>query len=199
MIPNFLKNTEIAKLIQTETNYANVLLSELKSLNSNFTSINATKHCSSRFIAVWLSQLFRIFYAESQPLASLTSNIDSVLFALRHIGTDESFIRLFKAFLHVDIEITTPQAGVIKIKLLGTVKTNFTAFITPSTPKGNRLKRILIRETKEGLQTKHRFLTFNFLPKGYSQSIYSFIKNLIPIGRTLKLYDKDNTEIITFN
>ncbi|AHH05750.1 DUF735 family protein (plasmid) [Borrelia miyamotoi] len=36
---------------------------------------------------------------------------------MRHIGTDESFTRLFKAFLNVNIEINTPAAGVINIKL----------------------------------------------------------------------------------
>ncbi|QBK64081.1 DUF735 family protein, partial (plasmid) [Borrelia miyamotoi] len=36
-------------------------------------------------------------------------------------------------------------------------------------------------------------------PKGYAHSIYTFIKSLIPVGRTLKLQDQDNNEIITFN
>ncbi|MCD2378170.1 DUF735 family protein, partial [Borreliella burgdorferi] len=39
-IPNLFKNTEIHKFIRTETEYAQALLNELKSLNSNFISIN---------------------------------------------------------------------------------------------------------------------------------------------------------------
>lgn len=70
-----------------------------------------------------------------------------MIFALRHIGTDESFRLIFKAFLNVDISVTTPEAGVINISLKGTIKTNFTTFISPST-KGKRSKKILIREKK---------------------------------------------------
>ncbi|AHH03886.1 MULTISPECIES: DUF735 family protein [Borrelia] len=198
-IPIHLQDTGVEKFIQNELEYANTMYLELKSLNSNFTSITATRHCSSRFIAIWLSNLFRIFYSESQPLESLVANIDSVLFALRHIGTDESFIRLFKAFLNVDIEVTTPQAGVINIKLLNRIKTNFISFISPSTVKGHKPKRIRLHQTKKGFKTAYKFLTFNFLPKGYSHSIYAFIKNLIPIGRVLKITNNENIEIITFN
>ncbi|MCD2421118.1 DUF735 family protein, partial [Borreliella burgdorferi] len=71
------------------------------------------------------------FYAKTQTLQSITSNINSVIFALRHIGTDESFRLIFKTFLNVDIEVTTPEAGVIDISLKGVIKTNFTTFISP--------------------------------------------------------------------
>ncbi len=62
------------------------------------------------------------FYAKTQTLQSITSNINSVIFALRHIGTDESFRLIFKAFLNVDILITTTEAGVIDISLKGAIK-----------------------------------------------------------------------------
>ncbi|WP_210360467.1 DUF735 family protein, partial [Borreliella garinii] len=153
----------------------------------------------SRYIAIWLSQVLSIFYAQTQTLQSITSNINSVIFALRHIGTDESFRLIFKAFLNVDIEVATPQAGVIDISLKGAIKTNFTAFISPSTAKGKRPKKILIREKKSGYAASKKALVFNLLPKGYDHSIYAFIKKIIPIGRVLKINDKDGQNIITFN
>ncbi len=102
-IPNLFKNTEIHKFIRTETEYAQALLNELKSLNSNFISINVIENIKSRYIAIWISQVLSIFYAKTQTLQSITSNINSVIFALRHIGTDESFRLIFKTFLNVDI------------------------------------------------------------------------------------------------
>ncbi|MCD2322392.1 DUF735 family protein, partial [Borreliella burgdorferi] len=78
-------------------------------------SINVIENIKSRYIAIWISQVLSIFYAKTQTLQSITSNINSVIFALRHIGTDESFRLIFKAFLNVDIEVTTPEAGVIDI------------------------------------------------------------------------------------
>lgn len=198
-IPNFLKNTEIQKFILTETEYAQKLLNELKALNSNFISINAKENIKSRYIAIWISQVLSIFYAKTQTLQSITSNINSVIFALRHIGTDESFRLIFKAFLNVDISVTTPEAGVIDISLKGAIKTNFTTFISPSTAKGKRPKKILIREKKKGYAASKKALVFNSLPKGYDHSIYAFIKGIIPIGRVLKINNEDGANIITFN
>ncbi|MCD2309600.1 DUF735 family protein, partial [Borreliella burgdorferi] len=40
-IPNLFNGTEIHKFIRTEIEYAQALLNELKTLNSNFISINA--------------------------------------------------------------------------------------------------------------------------------------------------------------
>ncbi|WP_187981889.1 DUF735 family protein [Borreliella bavariensis] len=197
-IPKFLKDTEIQKFIRTEIEYAQKLLNELKVLNSNFISIDAKENIKSRYIAIWTSQVLSIFYAKTQTLQSITSNINSVIFALRHIGTDESFRLIFKAFLNVDILVTTPEAGVINISLKGTIKTNFTTFISPST-KGKRSKKILIREKKKGYAASKKALVFNSLPKGYDHSIYAFIKGIIPIGRVLKINNKDGANIITFN
>ncbi|WP_215537795.1 DUF735 family protein [Borreliella bavariensis] len=197
-IPNFLKNTEVQKFIRTEAEYAQKLLNELKALNSNFISIDAKENIKSRYIAIWLSQVLSIFYAKTQTLQSITSNINSVIFALRHIGTDESFRLIFKAFLNVDILVTTPEPSVIDISLKGAIKTNFTTFITPST-KGKRPKKILIREKKKGYGASKKALVFNSLPKGYDHSIYAFIKGIIPIGRVLKINNKDGANIITFN
>ncbi|WP_210753363.1 DUF735 family protein [Borreliella valaisiana] len=197
-IPKFLKDTEIQKFIRTEIKYAQKLLNELKALNSNFISIDAKENIKSRYIAIWISQVLSIFYAKTQTLQSITSNINSVIFALRHIGTDESFRLIFKAFLNVDVLITTPDAGIIDISLKGAIKTNFTTFISPST-KGKRSKKILIREKKKGYAASKKALVFNSLPKGYDHSIYAFIKGIIPIGRVLKINNKDGANIITFN
>ncbi|WP_445436335.1 DUF735 family protein [Candidatus Borreliella tachyglossi] len=199
MLPNFLRNTQVEKFIQNELHYAHTILSELKELNSNFIDFDAKEHVNSRFIAFKLSIIFRIFYSRSQTLASLTNNINSVIFAKRHIGTDESFVRLFKAFLNVDVQVSTESAGVISIKLKGSMTTNFITYVSPSTPRGVRPKRIIMCTTKEGYARVCKKLVFNFLPKGYSHSIYAFIKELIPIGRVLKLYDKEDQELITFN
>ncbi|WP_418456930.1 DUF735 family protein [Borreliella kurtenbachii] len=198
-ISNLFNGTEIHKFIRTETEYAQALLNELKTLNSNFISINAIENIKSRYIAIWISQVLSIFYAKTQTLQSITSNINSVIFALRHIGTDESFRLIFKTFLNVDIEVTTPEAGVIDISLKGVIKTNFTTFISPSTKKGKRLKKILLREKKPGYATSKKALVFNSLPKGYDHSIYAFIKRIIPIGRVLKINNTDGNNIITFN
>ncbi|WP_215540080.1 DUF735 family protein, partial [Borreliella bavariensis] len=185
-IPKFLKDTEIQKFIRTEIEYAQKLLNELKFLNSNFISINAKENIKSRYIAIWIFQVLSIFYAKTQTLQSITSNINSVIFALRHIGTDELFRLIFKAFLNMDISVTTPEAGVIDTSLKGAIKTNFTTFITPS-KKGKRSKKILIREKKKGYAASKKALVFNSLPKGYDHSIYAFIKGIIPIGRVLKI------------
>ncbi|WP_215536403.1 DUF735 family protein [Borreliella bavariensis] len=198
-IPKFLKDTEIQKFIRTEIEYAQKLLNELKALNSNFISIDAKENIKSRYIAMWLSQVLSIFYAKTQTLKSITSNINSVIFALRHIGTDESFRLIFKAFLNVDVSVTTPETGVIDISLQGAIKTNFATFISPSTAKGKLLKKILIREKKLGYAISKKALVFNSMPKGYDHSIYAFIKRIIPIGRVLKINDKDGKNIITFN
>ncbi|AYE37090.1 hypothetical protein DB313_06195 (plasmid) [Borrelia turcica IST7] len=198
MIPTFLRNTEVEKFIENEIAFASQILTELRELNSNFIDINTT-HINSRFVAIWLSVIFKIFYSRMQTTVSLAYNIGSVIFATKHIGTDESFVKLFKAFLNVDIAVTTPQAGVINIKLLSGIKTNFIAYISPSTKRGKRPKKILICQHREGYEPKCKALVFNYLPKGYSHSIYAFIKNLIPIGRVLRLIDKDNQDIISFN
>ncbi|WP_151060859.1 MULTISPECIES: DUF735 family protein [Borreliella] len=198
-IPNFLKDTQVHKFILTETEYAQQLLNELKFMNSNFISIDAKENIKSRYIAIWLSQVLSIFYAQNQTLQRITTNINSVIFALRHIGTDESFRLIFKAFLNVDVTVTTPEAGVINISLKGTIKTNFITFISPSTAPGKPLRKIIIREKKTGYTASKKALVFNSIPKGYDHSIYAFIKRIIPIGRILKINDKNGKNIITFN
>ncbi|WP_420025160.1 DUF735 family protein (plasmid) [Borreliella yangtzensis] len=198
-IPNFLKDTQVHKFILTETEYAQQLLNELKFMNSNFISIDAKENIKSRYIAIWLSQVLSIFYAQNQPLQRITTNINSVIFALRHIGTDESFRLIFKAFLNVDVTVTTPEAGVINISLKGTIRTNFITFISPSTAPEKPLRKIIIREKKTGYTATKKALVFNSIPKGYDHSIYAFIKRIIPIGRILKINDKNGKNIITFN
>ncbi len=99
----------------------------------------------------------------------------------------------------MDILVTTPEAGIIDISLKGVIKTNFTTFISPSTKKGKRLKKIILREKKSGYAASKKALVFNSLPKGYDHSIYAFIKRIIPIGRVLKINNTDGNNIITFN
>ncbi|WP_081725126.1 DUF735 family protein, partial [Borrelia coriaceae] len=131
-------------------------------------------------------------------MLQIYSLLTDFIYALKHIGTDASFTKLFKTFLNVDIEITIPSDGVINIKLLGAVKTNFTAKISPSsTNNRNRKIKLCYKKKNENIQCK--ILIFHFLPKGYAESIYTFLKNLIPIGRALKLYDMENKEIAKFN
>lgn len=140
-IPIFFKDTEIHKFILTENEYAQKLLNELKALNSNFISIDAKENIKSRYIAIWISQVLSIFYAQTQTLKSITSNINGVIFALRHIGTDESFRLIFKAFLNVDIAVTTPQAGVINISLKGAIRTNLLHLFLQTLQKAKGLKK----------------------------------------------------------
>ncbi len=111
-----------------------------------FNNILIKENIKSRYIAIWISQVLSIFYAKTRTLKSITSNINSVIFTLRHIDTDESFRLIFKAFSNVDIIVTTPEAGIIDISLKGAIKTNFTTFISPRVEKGKMLKKILIRE-----------------------------------------------------
>ncbi|WP_099528550.1 DUF735 family protein [Borrelia miyamotoi] len=193
------RNSQLDKFIQNELHFANVILSELKSLNSNFINLPISKHCTSKFIAIWLSNIFNIFYVETQPTHELAKNIDSIIYCLKHIGTDASLTRMFKTFLNVDIEITVPSDGVINIKLLGAIKTNFTAKISPSSNTNKNKKIRISYKLPNDEHMKCGTLIFNYLPKGYAHSIYTFIKSLIPVGRTLKLQDQDNNEIITFN
>lgn len=96
------------------------------------------------------------------------------------------------------ISVATPEAGAINISLKEVIKTNFATFISPST-KGKRSKKILIRKKKKGYAASRKALVFNSLPKDYDYSIYAFIKGIIPIGRVLKINNKDGANIITFN
>ncbi|AHH07012.1 Hypothetical protein BCD_0946, partial (plasmid) [Borrelia crocidurae DOU] len=114
-IPSFLQGTQVEKIIETEISFIDKIINEIKTLTRNFTDINAKKHLNSRFIAFWLSEILKIIYSKNQTLDTLAQNIDSVLFALRYIGTHESFKKLFKAFLNVDIEPKTSAPGVIDI------------------------------------------------------------------------------------
>ncbi len=97
-IPNFLQDIQVHKLLIKETEYAQKLLNEIKALHSNFISIDVKENIKSRYIAIWTSQVLLIFYAKTQTLKIITNTINSVIFALRHIDTDESFRLIFKAF-----------------------------------------------------------------------------------------------------
>ncbi len=60
-IPNFLQDTQVHKLLITETEYAQKLLNKIKALNSNFISIDTKENIKSRYIAIWISQVLSIF------------------------------------------------------------------------------------------------------------------------------------------
>ncbi|AHH11513.1 DUF735 family protein [Borrelia coriaceae] len=146
--PSFLKDSQVEKIIDTEIAFINQVITEVKDLIANFEDINASQYLNSRFIAFWLCDILQIIYSRSQSLEMLANNIDSVIFALRHIGTHESFIRLFKAFLNVDVEPTTTAPGVINIKLKNHIKTNFIVLIVGSTKKGDIHIKELFSELK---------------------------------------------------
>ncbi|UPA18606.1 DUF735 family protein [Borrelia puertoricensis] len=196
-IPTFLKDTQVEKIINTELVFINKIIKEIKELIANFEDTHASEHLNSRFIAFWLSDILQIIYSTNQTLDTLAKNIDSVLFALRHIGTHESFIKLFKAFLNVDIVPTTLEPGVINIKLKSHIKTNVIVFIVGSTPKATPYKKIIFR-TKENGQILKKAWTMTLLPKGYEHSIYAFIKKLIPIGRVLKIQNHEGKFVREF-
>lgn len=196
-IPTFLKDSQVEKIINTELAFIDKIIKEIKDLTANFEDINTAEHLNSRFIAFWLSDILQIIYSTNQTLETLAKNIDSVLFALRHIGTHESFKRLFKAFLNVDIEPTTAEPGVINIKLKSHIKTNVIVFIVGSTPKEASHKKMIFRIKDKG-RTMKKAWTMTLLPKGYEHSIYASIKKLIPIGRVLKIQDHKGQYIKEF-
>ncbi|ACH94072.1 DUF735 family protein [Borrelia duttonii] len=198
-IPTVFNDTEVEKIIHAELGFIDQIIKEVKTLNDNFQDINATTNLNSRFIAFWLSEILKIIYSTNQTLETLAKNIDSVLFALRHIGTHESFIKLFKAFLNVDIEPTTLSPGVINIKLKSDIKTNVIAFIVGSKSKKDPTphKKITFKTKENGRILKKAWI-ITLLPKGYENSIYAFIKKLIPIGRILKIQNYKNEYVKEF-
>ncbi|WP_338390681.1 DUF735 family protein [Borrelia coriaceae] len=56
----------------------------------------------------------------------------------------------------------------------------------------------MIFRTKKNGQIVRKYWTIRLLPKGYENSIYAFIKKLIPIGRVLRIQNHKNQYIKQF-
>lgn len=54
----------------------------------------------------------------------------------------------------------------------------------------NKLKKITVKH--KGFK---KVLVSNYMPKDYKNSVYEFIKILIPTGRIVKIIDKEQIEI----
>lgn len=241
-IPNFVKETEVEKLIKTELYFAYQFLKEIRSLNDNFDTISKNDlkqlELKSKYIAMWLSDFLGIFYTKTQTPKSLSNNITGILYALRHIGTDESFILLFKIFLNVDIEVKAPDPGVIELNLQGEIKTNIAKYIigsgsvqyltekekqqrdkiqggyhkvediggwwcrpeTGARKKENikKIRKLVVRQKQPDKSIKRKYLGITVFPEGYEHAFYSFIKKFIPIGRILKIKNKQGEDIQEF-
>ncbi|WPM06370.1 DUF735 family protein (plasmid) [Borreliella sinica] len=189
-IPKFLENTQIEKFIYNELDYKKEMLRELKELLENFATINVKDGINSKYIALLMLSLFNAFHFKKELDKNLVNSLDAIIFAIKSIGTDESFIVLFKAFLHANVEVSSNEnaPGEIIIKLLGNIKSPIEFSIAAKNQ--NKLKKITVKHA--GLKKN---LVSNYMPKDYKNSVYEFIKILIPIGRVVKIIDKEQIEI----
>ncbi|WKD01223.1 DUF735 family protein (plasmid) [Borreliella americana] len=189
-IPKFLENTQIEKFICNELDYKKEILRELKDLLANFNTIDVKKSINSKYIALLMLSIFNAFHFKKELDKNLVNSLDAIIFAIKSIGTDESFIVLFKAFLHANVEVSSNEKvpGEIIIKLLGNIKSPIEFNVAAKNQ--NKLKKIAAKHA--GLK---KTLTSNYMPKDYKNSVYEFIKILIPIGRIVKIIDKKQIEI----
>ncbi|WP_210361679.1 DUF735 family protein [Borreliella valaisiana] len=189
-IPKFLENTQIEKFIYNELDYKKEILRELKELLENFRTINVKGSINSKFIALIMLSIFNAFHFKKELGKNLVNSLDAIIFAIKSIGTDESFIVLFRAFLHANVEVSSNEdtPGEIIIKLLGNIKSPIEFNIAAKNQ--NKLKKI----TAKHLGFK-KALVSNYMPKDYKNSVYEFIKILIPVGRIVKIIDKEQIEI----
>lgn len=97
-IPKFLENTQIEKFIYNELDYKKEILRELKELLKNFRTINAKDSINSKYIALLMLSIFNAFHFKKELDKNLVNSLYAIIFAIKSIGTDESFIVLFKAF-----------------------------------------------------------------------------------------------------
>ncbi|WP_031531051.1 DUF735 family protein [Borreliella garinii] len=189
-IPKFLENTQIEKFIYNELDYKKEILRELKELLKNFRTINVKDSINSKYIALLMLSIFNAFHFKKELDKNLVNSLDAIIFAIKSIGTDESFIVLFKAFLHANVEVSSKEdaPGEIIIKLLGNIKSPIEFNITAKNQ--NKLKKITVKH--KGFK---KALVSNYMPKDYKNSVYEFIKILIPTGRIVKIIDKEQIEI----
>nr|WKT13983.1 DUF735 family protein [Borrelia sp. BU AG58] len=189
-IPQFLQNTQIEQIIQSELNFKKQILSELKKLLENFRAINVKESINSRYITLIILALFNASHLKMGITKDLINSLNALIFAIKSIGTDESFHVLFKAFLRARVEVNVdPNApGTIIIKLLKNIKSPIKFKIAGKI--NGRIRPINVRH--RGIRKE---LESNYIPKDFTNSIYGFIKSLIPAGRTIKIFDTHNKEI----
>ncbi|WKC75696.1 DUF735 family protein [Borreliella valaisiana] len=189
-IPKFLENTQIEKFIYNELDYKKEILRELKELLENFRTINVKDSINSKFIALIMLSIFNAFHFKKELDKNLVNSLDAIIFAIKSIGTDESFIVLFKAFLHANVEVSSNEdtPGEIIIKLLGNIKSPIEFNIAAKNQ--NKLKKITAKH-----HGSKKALVSNYMPKDYKNSVYEYIKILIPVGRIVKIIDKEQIEI----
>ncbi|WP_054287480.1 DUF735 family protein [Borrelia turicatae] len=189
-IPQFLQNTQIEKIIQSELNFKKQLLTELKELLKNFDTINVEGSINSRYIALMMLSLFNAFHLKKGLKKDLINSLKALIFAIKSIGTDESFHLLFKAFLHARVEVTVNPniPGKIIIKLIDNIRSPIKFKIAGKI--NGKLKIIIVKH-----KGKFKKLASNYIPKDFKNSIYGFIKSLIPAGRTIKIFDTYDEEI----
>ncbi|AYE36975.1 hypothetical protein DB313_05610 (plasmid) [Borrelia turcica IST7] len=200
-IPEALRNTQLAKIIDNEIEYKKLILNEIKEITNNFSSNNIKSHLKIRFIAKFLAKIFKVYHLDKNLTSDIVNGIDSVLLSREHIGTDNSFNLLFASYLYTNVELTTnkEQAGEIVIKLLNNIKSPFRRYIVHNkldkvvgNEKVFKFKKIVI------IHSKGKFnLMFNYMPLNYTSSIYEFIKSLIPVGRVVRIKDRDNQVIMS--
>ncbi len=123
-IPKFLENTQIEKFIYNELDYKKEILRELKELLKNLRTINVKDGINSKYIALPMLSIFNAFHFKKELDKNLANSLDAIIFAIKSIDTNESFILLFKAFLRANIEVSSKEdaPGEIIIKLLGNIK-----------------------------------------------------------------------------
>ncbi|WP_445436387.1 DUF735 family protein [Candidatus Borreliella tachyglossi] len=198
-IPTIIQNTQLEKIIQSEIFYKKLILRDIKELRKNFTTSNIKTHLKVRFIATYLAKLFKVYHLDKSLTQDIVNGIDSVLLSREHIGTDASFNILFESYLYSKLDISTNpnKAGEIIIKLLDNIKSPFRRFImyqhlhkVVDEVKIYKFKKIMLNHNG-----KQRKLIFNYMPLNYTSSIFEFIKSLIPVGRVVRIKNKDNQEI----
>ncbi|WP_024653683.1 DUF735 family protein [Borrelia persica] len=189
-IPQFLQNTQIAKIIQSELDFKKQLLEELNELRKNFASIDVDESINSRYIALLMLSLFNASHLKKGLKKDLISYLKALIFAIKSIGTDESFHLIFKAFLHarVEVNVNPNVPGEIIIKLLENIRSPIKFKIAGK--HNGKLKIIMVKH-----KGKLKKLVSNYIPKDFQNSIYGFIKSLIPAGRTIKIFDTYSKEI----
>lgn len=189
-IPKFLENTQIEKFIYNELDYKKEILRELKELLKNFRTINVKNSINSKHIALLMLSIFNAFHFKKELDKNLVNSLDAIIFAIKSIGTDERFIVLLKAFLHANVEVSSKEGapGEIIIKLLENIKSPIEFNIAAKNQ--NKLKKITVKHTRF-----KKALVSSYMPKDYKNSVYEFIKMLIPTGRIVKIIDKEQIEI----
>ncbi len=53
--------------------------------------------------------IFNAFHFKKELDKNLVNSLDAIIFVIKSIGTDESFIVLFKAFLHANVEVSSKE------------------------------------------------------------------------------------------